>query len=186
MSTTVIDETCFLLHSFLSASEQRVLFEYIDKLDCTPWDTIPRAMVPSPKTLVFSSGKPMLPLVSSDPSPATDMVDRAHEQVLGSGQGQVPSHCGDLLRSAVGDSQVSMAVIRYEAPDGKFPPHVDHCNGSLVYLMTLGCTARFMVKAPNMEERQTFDLESGDMLVFDASTQGEKGRVLKVIWKAKR
>jgi hypothetical protein len=169
-----VAETCFLLRGLLSTTEQCALFDYIDERDCTPWDTLPRAMVPAPKTLMFGAGKPMLSLaLDHDKSPATYMVNRTHENVLGRGQFETPNHCGNLLRSAAGECEVSMAVIRYEAPDGRFPPHVDHCDGSLVYLMTLGCTAQFMVKTPDMEEGRTFDLESGDMLVFDASTKGE-------------
>ena len=74
-----------------------------------------------------------------------------------------------MLICGVGDDVIAHFVTA-QAPDGKFPAHVDHCDGSLVYLMTLGCTAHFMVKAPGMEATHHFDLVSGDMLVFDAST----------------
>merc|ERR1711972_1183177 len=66
---------------------------------------------------------------------------------------------------------LSMATIRYEAPDGRFPPHVDHCNDSFVFLASLGRTANFMVKGPAMDAQKNFKFCSGDMLVFDSSTK---------------
>ena len=170
-TTTILDDTCIHIHGLLSADDQCALLDYINERDCTNYGA-PPPMVPSPKTLMFGLGRPMLPLTSSDPSPATEMVDRTQQYVLRGGHdGSVPIHCSNLLSSAVGEAEVSMAVIRYEAPDGKFPLHCDHCNdGSLVYLMTLGCAAHFFVKTPSMERGKAFDLESGDMLVFDAST----------------
>lgn len=66
---------------------------------------------------------------------------------------------------------LSMVVIQYKSPDGHFPPHLDHCNNSFVHLMSLGCTASFMVKGPTMDEKREFEFHSGDMLVFNASTE---------------
>merc|ERR1712062_334574 len=66
---------------------------------------------------------------------------------------------------------VGMGVIKYSSPKGKFPPHIDHCKNSFVYLTSLGCTANFMVKTPCMEEKNVFKFNSGDFLVFDASTE---------------
>ena len=71
-----------------------------------------------------------------------------------------------------GCQSLTMAAIKYEAPDGCFVAHVDHCRNSLVFLASLGCSARFMVKSPGgAEERQTFEFNSGDLLVFDASSE---------------
>ena len=64
-----------------------------------------------------------------------------------------------------------MSVIQYESPNGRFPAHIDHCKDSFVYLVSLGCTANFMVKGPNMEEKKYFRFNSGDMLVFNASSE---------------
>merc|ERR1712118_612258 len=65
-----------------------------------------------------------------------------------------------------------MAAIRYTSPNGHFPPHIDHCNdGSFVCLMSLGCTANFMVKGPSMAAKRVFPLHSGDVLVFNPSTK---------------
>merc|ERR1719203_1445101 len=66
---------------------------------------------------------------------------------------------------------LSMATIRYEAPNGHFPPHVDHCNDSFVCLASLGRTANFMVRGPSMDAQRHFKFCSGDVLVFDASTE---------------
>jgi len=71
---------------------------------------------------------------------------------------------------------ISMATIRYEAPNGQFKPHVDHCNDSLVFLISLGRTANFMVKGydfndPEVQSAvQRFKFTSGDVLIFNAST----------------
>ncbi|GMI41179.1 hypothetical protein TeGR_g14031 [Tetraparma gracilis] len=62
-----------------------------------------------------------------------------------------------------------MATISYP-PSTRFPPHVDHCDNSLVCLTSLGLTSRFMVQAPGMSEKQVLELSSGDLLVFDASS----------------
>jgi hypothetical protein len=66
---------------------------------------------------------------------------------------------------------LAMAVIQYELPTGRFPPHVDHCDDSFVFLTSLGCTATFMVKGPTMEAAKEFKLRSGDLLAFNASSK---------------
>jgi hypothetical protein len=56
---------------------------------------------------------------------------------------------------------------------------VDHCNdGSWVFLFSLGCTASFFVQFPttdldvdmDWERRHAFQMKSGDVLVFDPSS----------------
>ena len=66
---------------------------------------------------------------------------------------------------------LSMATISYEAPHGRFDTHIDHCNGSYVFLASLGNTCNFMVHAPSMASPRRFKLFSGDMLVFNPSTE---------------
>merc|ERR1712012_1099951 len=68
-------------------------------------------------------------------------------------------------------TSMTMNAIQYRSPDGAFPPHFDHCNGSFNYLMSLGCAANFMVKGPSMESPNHFKFRSGDLLVFNASTE---------------
>ena len=71
-------------------------------------------------------------------------------------------------------SRMSVAVIRYPAPEGRFPPHVDHCNdGSFVFLTSLGRTARFSMKGPDMKITRVLAFGSGDALVFDPSTEAK-------------
>ena len=36
--------------------------------------------------------------------------------------------------------------------------------------MSIGCTANFMVKPPNMRNKKVFKFKSGDLLIFNAST----------------
>ena len=72
---------------------------------------------------------------------------------------------------------ISLSVIRY-SPQGisstighELPPHVDHCNdGSLVVLFSLGRTAHFFVQSSSKSTRKEFDMHSGDVLVFDPSS----------------
>ena len=66
-----------------------------------------------------------------------------------------------------------MATIRYEAPEGRFPPHVDHCRDSAVFLASLGRSANFMVRGKGETEVRRFQLRSGDALVFNASTEAD-------------
>ena len=41
----------------------------------------------------------------------------------------------------------------------------------ITFCLSLGCTANFMVKGPNMSDKEVFKFNSGDMLVFDPSTE---------------
>ena len=65
----------------------------------------------------------------------------------------------------------TMACIRYKTPKDRFPPHIDHCDKSFVFLFSIGCTANFMVQGPGMDVKVEFPFHSGDVLVFDASTR---------------
>ena len=157
---------CFLLRNLLALEEQAELFEYIRQKDTTPSDQ-PRAMVPAPKTLQLGAdGGATLNFARGDASVVNRMVEKAVE-VLTAHRLNVVGSC-DVCHY----TRLSMATIRYEAPGGHFPPHVDHCDGSSVFLASLGCTANFMVQTPAMApQRVHFKLHSGDLLVFDASTK---------------
>eukprot|EP00928_Gymnodinium_smaydae_P067808 TRINITY_DN50801_c0_g1_i1.p1 TRINITY_DN50801_c0_g1~~TRINITY_DN50801_c0_g1_i1.p1 ORF type:complete len:235 (+),score=26.97 TRINITY_DN50801_c0_g1_i1:49-753(+) len=161
----VIDAECLLIRNLLTLDEQTELFEYIQRHDKT-LSNQPQAMVPAPKTL----------LLGDNGSP-----NRTYEYGQNSVVNVTVAKAGEILRnqnlSVLGGfdvceySSLSMATICYKAPDGKFPPHVDHCKDSLVFLTSLGCTANFMVKTPAMSEKTFFKLHSGDMLVFNASSE---------------
>lgn len=161
-----IDTDCYLIRNHLRPEEQVVLFQYIQKQDQTPWDTLPRVMVPVPKTLLFKNDKndenePTLNFEPGDKSVISGMVGKANA-IMNQSNSSL-----DLRKY----KSLSMAAIRYKSPDGRFPPHLDHCNNSFVYLMSLGCTANFMVKGPNMEDKRDIKFHSGDLMVFNASTE---------------
>ena len=73
---------------------------------------------------------------------------------------------------------ITLSAIRY-SPQGmsstighELPPHVDHCNdGSLVILFSLGRTAHFFVQSSSKSTSNEFDMHSGDVLVFDPSSE---------------
>lgn len=164
----VIDTECILIRNLLGTEEQAAIFQYIQDHDCTPWDTMPKAMVPTPKTLLFGKqqyGKetPALTFTLEEKNVLSELILSANE-CLRADDGV------DLDMSHTYKS-LTMAAIRYHAPDGRFPPHCDHCNDSYVYLLSLGCTANFMVQGPGMTEKRFFKFHSGDLLVFNASTE---------------
>jgi hypothetical protein len=173
-----IDGECFLIRSHLGLEEQAELFEYIQRRDRTV--PKPRPMVPAPKTLLLSKREgdgpesdnsdsdsvgPMLAFAAGEDSVVTRMVTQANAVLE-----QHACHMVDGF-DVREYKTLSMAVIQYESPDGRFPPHVDHCDASLVYLTSLGCGANFMVKTPNMAAAEHFQLRSGDLLVFNASSR---------------
>mmetsp|Transcript_84315 Transcript_84315/g.187253 ORF Transcript_84315/g.187253 Transcript_84315/m.187253 type:complete len:228 (-) Transcript_84315:118-801(-) len=165
----VMDEECYLIRGLLEPEEQAALFHFIQERDKTPWDCLPRAMVPTPKTLLFGENQPSVKFEFGEKSVIGNMVGKANDILYRHG------HRSDDNDSATKDlckyQSLSMAAIRYEAPDGHFPPHIDHCDNSYVYLTNLGCTANFMVKGPGMADKRPFKFRSGDLLVFNASTR---------------
>ena len=163
----VIDTECFLIRNAFNVNEQQTLFEYIQANDKTPWNTIKPAMVPSPKTLIFGeNGEPCLNYEFGQKSIINNMVDKANAVMI---KNEIKSRSNNFKSC----KSISMATIKYQSPDGKFPPHIDHCKNSFVYLTSLGCTANFMVKGLNMEIKRDFKFNSGDLLVFDASTEAK-------------
>lgn len=165
----VHDTDCFLLLNLLSLEEQIELFDYIEQNDKTPRpgsDGKPPVLNPSPKTLLLGDdGCPTKFYEFADTSVVNRLVEKASNRLKL--QDQNVMHGFDLCQF----KSLSMAAIRYEAPHGRFPPHVDHCNESFVFLASLGCTANFMIKGPTMMEPKRFKLFSGDVLVFNASTE---------------
>lgn len=154
---------CLFIRGALDHEEEAVLFDFIQKHDQTDWDSVPSCMNPSPKTLSFGSGAEKIPTLcfrSDDDAVIVEMVSKLIR----------------ILNWSQRMESMSMAVIRYCASSptigNVLPPHVDHCNdGSWVFLFSLGCAATFHAKSPGMEERHTFEMKSGDALVFDPSTE---------------
>ena len=158
----VMDNNCFLLHGALDKEEQTRLFEYILEKDTTR-DKPSTALFPSPKTLILGDDSPLLKFEFAEKSLVNAMVDNVSDIAMRNKLNQNVDLC--TYKS------IGMGVIKYLSPTGHFPAHIDHCNYSFVYLTSLGCTANFMVKTPSMETKRIFKFNSGDLLVFDASTE---------------
>ena len=158
----VMDRNCFLLHGALDKDEQTRLFEYILEKDKTP-EKPSTAIFPSPKTLILGDDSPLLKFEFGEKSLVNTMVDRVNDIAM---RNKLSKNV-DLCKY----KSIGMGVIKYLSPTGHFPAHIDHCNHSFVYLTSLGCTANFMVKTPSMETKRIFKFNSGDLLVFDASTE---------------
>mmetsp|Transcript_6255 Transcript_6255/g.18500 ORF Transcript_6255/g.18500 Transcript_6255/m.18500 type:complete len:238 (-) Transcript_6255:76-789(-) len=168
----VFDTACVLIRNALTLEEQERLCAYIEEKDKTPAGK-PRAMVPAPQTLILGEdGHPQVRYVrGEDPTVVSALVEKASgilkQQLVD------PASCPLISNGKfkICDYRsLAMATIRYEAPDGRFPAHVDHCSDSFVVLASLGRTANFMVKGLSMDARKDFKFCSGDVLVFDAST----------------
>ena len=158
----VMDKNCFLLHGALDKEEQTRLFEYILEKDKTP-EKPSTAIFPSPKTLILGDDSPLLKFEFGEKSLVNTTVDNVSEIVM---RNKLNKNV-DLCKY----KSIGMGVIKYLSPKGHFPAHIDHCNYSFVYLTSLGCTANFLVKTPSMETKRIFKFNSGDLLVFDASTE---------------
>ena len=156
----VMDGHCVLLRHLLSTREQIRIFADIAKRDKTRAPAM-KPMYPTPKTLVFGEDAPTLKFESGDASVFNELVHAANAVLMRN---------GELKDVALRKYRwITMGAIKYPSPDGHFPAHIDHCT-SLVYLLSLGCAANFMVKAPGMAAKRVFKFRSGDLLCFDAST----------------
>ena len=157
----VMDRNCFLLHAALDKDEQTRLFEYILEKDKTP-DKPSTAIFPSPKTLILGDDSPLLKFEFGEKSLVNTLVDNVSDIAMRNKLNKNVDLCNY--------KSIGMGVIKYLSPTGHFPAHIDHSK-SFVYLTSLGCTANFMVKTPSMETKRIFKFNSGDLLVFDASTE---------------
>ena len=160
--TETITAGCLRLRGFLSLEDQIELAEYITTRDRTPANK-PRPIDPKPRTLILGDDGPSLSYAFGETSVVNRMVERCNENLK--------SHNLHVLGGidVTKYSSITMATISYEAPNGSFPPHVDHSN-SIVYLVSLGRTANFTVKSPSMAEPRRIKFRSGDVLVFDAGS----------------
>ena len=156
-----------LLKGLLSYEEQLQLFTFIHERDATDWERLSPCMNPSPKTLqlVQQHGAQAAPLLSFGPNSEAVIVEMVQKAI-------------QALQWPQAIRSLTVAVIRYCASGTNpcigscFPPHVDHCNDrSWVFLFSLGCTATFHIKSPDMAQRHTFEMKSGDALVFDPSSE---------------
>jgi len=60
--------------------------------------------------------------------------------------------------------------FKYPKDEGCLTGHCDKIEGWVV-LFSLGCTARFYVKGPEMSRKTTINFESGDALIFNGGTE---------------
>jgi len=162
----VISKDCFWIKNALSFKEQSDLVEFIQKR--IKGKTIrSSSMIPSPKTLPIGKNDldPCAKLTFQDDTAVNVFIKRS-AKIL---QKKKLHICGERDISLY--KTISAAAIRYPSPDGRFPPHIDHCAGSFVYLASLGQNARFMIKSPTMKKQIVISFRSGDVLVFDPSSE---------------
>lgn len=196
-----------LLAGVLSHEEQLKLFSFINERDATDWEKLERSpcMNPSPKTLQLVQQQQQRPGEQATLSPTLrfgpddeagvvvmEMIQKAI-QALGVGWSSSSSSSSQdqasVSASSIRIKSLSISAIRYCSKGSNpsigscFPPHIDHCNdGSWVFLFSLGCTATFYIKSPDMDDmdrdqrqrqrqRYTFEMKSGDVLVFDPSSE---------------
>jgi hypothetical protein len=159
-----------LLAGALTLDEQAQLFSFIHEHDVTDWEKLAPCMNPTPKTLEFAQqqGAQSTRILSYSPNDkmAVPKVVEMVTKAIG------------ILGWHKAIKSMTVAAIRYCASGTHpcigscFPPHIDHCNdGSWVVLFSLGLPATFHIQTPSMTQRHTFDMNSGDVLVFDPSSQ---------------
>mmetsp|Transcript_117639 Transcript_117639/g.329402 ORF Transcript_117639/g.329402 Transcript_117639/m.329402 type:complete len:273 (-) Transcript_117639:29-847(-) len=168
---TLVEDECFLLRNLWSVEEQLRLYEYILQHDKTPSQPQPACMNPSPKTLIL--GQDGNPSLQCTPDKFTVVNELVEDGIAALSLSRNTKAAKTKILGRISLSRyksLSMATIRYEAPHDKFPPHVDHCDNSVVFLTTLGCTANFMVQGPTTPKIE-FKFKSGDLLIFNASSQ---------------
>ena len=156
-----ITKNCFYVQNALSLEEQRDLTRFI-KQRVKNKNIKSSAMIRSAKTLpIGEKNTPSVKFSNDDKDPPVIFVKKTIK-ILGR---YIPSS---------NISGLSAAAIRYPAPEGRFPSHIDHCNdGSFVFLTSLGRTARFSIKDPDMEKSRVLAFGSGDVLVFDPSSEAK-------------
>ena len=204
MVEVLVEKECFWIRNALTIEEQINVFgdilersKEVDNAQKRP------CMNPSPKTLIFNGRKSTLSFgkkretdedIENDATTSSSVYDkfiarRAISLISNHVRGKTTN---DTVYGLEYDRH-SVGVIRYEAPNGSFPEHIDHCNvpNGWVFLLSLGCKARFSVqkKTPRTktnnaaaaaaasaatikETKKVFlELNSGDVLVFDPSTE---------------
>ena len=134
-------------------------------------------MYPTPKTIIFHDNQSTLKFNGVDDDDNDDnvygkvIVQNANSSLQSWAQSNQDDELSRItMPRSLSVMSMSVGVIRYQVPNGTFPEHVDHCNdNSWVYLLSLGCTANFVVQGRD-KKRQMIKFESGDVLVFDPSS----------------
>ncbi len=168
------DRPCYLIRNCLNPSEQTSIYQdIIHRSQHTDNQSKP-CMNPTPKTIIFDGNQSTLKFSGED-NIYNKLIVQTVNDVLKKEQVILPKKHSSYFNTALNTdttTTMSVGVIRYQVPNGKFPEHIDHCNdNSWVYLLSLGCSANFVVKGGSSQsEKQQFRFKSGDVLVFDPSS----------------
>lgn len=207
----IIEKDCFWIRNALSMDEQIEVFgdilersKYVDNTQKT------RCMNPTPKTIIFNGHKSTLSFgkqrkegeENENAAKSSSISSVYDELILRRAISIASQHFSEKQRNQTNTAipavdafynRYSVGVIRYDAPNGSFPVHIDHCNdpNGWVFLLSLGCKARFSVQkgyfkkaiqkgngSPpttldnnNKNEKFQLELNSGDIMVFDPSSE---------------
>ena len=178
------DGPCYLIRNCLTLSEQISIYNDILNRSKDIDNTNKICMNPTPKTLIFNGNQSTLKFSKGDDNVYNQLIihhananlqEYAHQNNNSQLLELITSYTSPSYESSSTEthkqpSSMSVAVIRYKSPNDNFPLHIDHTNdNSYVYLLNLGCSANFIVKGPN-EKKKEFIFKSGDVLVFDPSS----------------
>mmetsp|Transcript_14056 Transcript_14056/g.21745 ORF Transcript_14056/g.21745 Transcript_14056/m.21745 type:complete len:238 (-) Transcript_14056:28-741(-) len=177
------DQPCYLIRNCLNPSEQTSIYQDISHRSQHTDNQSKPCMNPTPKTIIFDGNQSTLKFSGGGDNiynklivqTANDVLKK--EEVILLPKKHDPCFANTALNNDTTTTTMSVGVIRYQVPNGKFPEHIDHCNdNSWVYLLSLGCSANFVVKGRSsssllpQSEIQQFRFKSGDVLVFDPSS----------------
>ena len=186
------DSPCYLIRNCLNISEQISIYnDIISRSRDIDNTNSKQCMHPTPKTLIFNDNQSTLKFKGDDEDDNVYnqlIIHHANANLHEYAYQKKNNQLGDketltkmmMITSYVSSSSetsttspssMSVAVIRYKPPNDNFPLHIDHTNdNSYVFLLSLGCSANFIVKGPTNIEKKEFRFRSGDVLVFDPST----------------
>ena len=182
------DSPCYLIRNCLNLSEQISIYNDIISRSNDIDNTNNKCMNPTPKTLIFNDNQSTLKFIKGDKDDNVYnqlIIHHANanlqEYAYQNNNSELTETLTKMITSYASSSSsetsntspssMSVAVIRYKPPNDNFPLHIDHTNdNSYVYLLSLGCSANFIVKGPTNNEKKEFKFQSGDVLVFDPSS----------------
>lgn len=167
------DRPCYLIRNCLSPSQQISIYQDFSHRSKHTDNRSKPCMHPTPKTIIFDGNQSTLNFNSGDNIYNQLIVQTANDVLKKEKSLQKKHHRRFETTCNTDTTTMSVGVIRYQVPNGNFPEHIDHCNdNSWVYLLSLGCSANFVVKGNNspLSEKQQFRFKSGDVLVFDPSS----------------
>ena len=163
------DRPCYLIRNCLNLTQQTTIYQDITFRSKDTDNRSKPCMHPTPKTIIFDGNQSTLKF-SGRNNVYYDLIVRTANDILKKEVALLQKSHSFFTTTSTDSTKMSVGVIRYQVPNGNFPNHIDHCNdNSFVYLLSLGCSANFVVKGPE-SEKQVFRFNSGDVLVFDPSS----------------